>query len=89
MQSKGTKSAKHLLKKRGKKLVQVAKGTERGVALEDLTVNKTMRQELSQFAEILIKRIEKLKPNLFVLNAVIQQRTVARRARFAYANRAS
>ena len=76
LQSKGTKSAKRLLKKRGKKerrfatdvnhciskkLVQVAKGTERGIALEDLTgirkrtaerktVNKTMRQELSAWA---------------------------------------
>ncbi len=76
LQSKGTKSAKRLLKKRSKKerrfatdvnhciskkLVQVAKGTERGIALEDLTgirkrtaerktVNKTMRQELSAWA---------------------------------------
>ena len=78
LQAKGTKSAKRLLKKRrrkesrfatdvnhciSKRLVEVAKGTQRAIVLEDLkgirerakkgtrkTVNKTMRQALSLWA---------------------------------------
>ena len=78
LQSKGTKSAKRLLKNRrrkesrfaadvnhciSKKLVKVAKGTNRAIVLEDLkgirnrakkgtrkTVNKTMRQALSSWS---------------------------------------
>ena len=78
LQAKGTKSAKRLLKKRrrkesrfatyvnhciSKKLVEVAKGTNRAIVLEDLkgirerarkgtrkTVNKTMRQALSSWS---------------------------------------
>ena len=78
LQAKGTKSAKRLLKRRrrresrfaadvnhciAKRLVQVAKGTNRAIVLEDLkgirerakkgtrkTVSKTMRQALSSWA---------------------------------------
>lgn len=87
LQKKGTKSAKRLLKKRrrkeqrfikdvnhciSKKIVAVAKGTERGIAMEDLggirervnTVRKAQRSELSSWGFYQLRQFVEYKAAL-------------------------